>query len=70
MSAASISFGLLMVLFTILMLRWMLKLKPQVARLGSQRICPSCGLITPRFRTSCIECGKPFTAVAFSTLRK
>ena len=69
MNAASISFGLLIVLSTILLLRWMLKLKPQAARLGSQRICPSCGLITPRLKTACMECGKPL-AVAYSTSKK
>ena len=70
MNAASISFGLLMVLFTILLLRWMLKPKPEVARLGSQRMCPSCGLITSRLKASCVECGKPFAAAVYSTSRK
>ncbi len=70
MSAASISLDLLIVLFTILLLRWMLKLKPQAARLGSQRMCPSCGLITSRLKARCMECGKPFTAVAYSTSKK
>jgi hypothetical protein len=23
-----------------------------------QRICPFCGLITPRYETCCLECGK------------
>jgi hypothetical protein len=70
MNAAGISFGLLMVLFTILLLRWMLKLKPQAARLGSLRMCPSCGLITSRFKASCMECGKPFTASLYSISKK
>jgi hypothetical protein len=38
----------------------MRKLKPQLAGVGSQRMCPACGLITPRRKTSCLECGKPF----------
>lgn len=25
---------------------------------ASQRMCPFCGLITPRHETSCLECGK------------
>lgn len=25
---------------------------------ASQRVCPFCGLITPRFETCCLECGK------------
>jgi len=70
MNATNISFGLLIVLFMILLFRRMLKLKPQAARLGSQRMCPSCGLITSRLKASCMECGKPFTAVVYSTLRK
>ncbi|MGO9087563.1 MAG: hypothetical protein ACLQBK_20290 [Candidatus Sulfotelmatobacter sp.] len=70
MSAASVFLGLPIVLFTILLLRWMLRLKPQAARLGSLRMCPSCGLITSRLKASCMECGKPLTAVAYSTSKK
>ena len=40
MSVISISLGLLIVLFTILLLRRMRKLKPQAAGYGSQRMCP------------------------------
>jgi predicted amidophosphoribosyltransferase len=69
MNAAHISLDLLIVLFTILLFRWMLKLKPQAARLGSQRMCPSCGLITSRLKARCMECGKPLT-VAYSTSKK
>ena len=25
---------------------------------ASQRMCPFCGLITPRYETCCMECGK------------
>jgi hypothetical protein len=58
-SAISISFGLLIVLFTILLLSRMRRLKPQiVVRYGSQRMCPSCGLITSRLKACCLECGK------------
>ena len=67
MNATSISFGLFIVLFTILLLHWMRKVKPQVAGYGSQRMCPSCGLITSRLKANCLECGKPFTAVLYST---
>jgi hypothetical protein len=31
---------------------------PQNSR--AQRMCPFCGLITPRFQRSCVECGKSF----------
>jgi hypothetical protein len=60
MGAISISFGLLIVLFAILRLYEMRKLKPQIAGIRSQRMCPSCGLITSRLRTCCLECGKSF----------
>ena len=70
MNATNISFGLLIVVFTILLLHWMRKVKPQVAGSGSQRMCPSCGLITSRLKANCLECGKPFTAVVYSTLKK
>jgi hypothetical protein len=68
MNATSIFLGLLLVLFMIL--RWMHKAKPQVAGSGSQRMCPSCGLITSRLKATCLECGKPFTAVVYSTSEK
>jgi hypothetical protein len=38
-------------------MRW---LRPQMAGYASQRMCPSCGLITPRSKSSCMECGKSF----------
>jgi len=57
MNAAGISFGLLMVLFTILLVAWRLRLKPQAVGFRSQRMCPSCGLITSRLNPRCLECG-------------
>jgi len=33
-------------------------LKPQSKNLGSQRMCPFCGLITPRSQRLCLECGE------------
>jgi len=68
MNATSIFFGLLIVLFMIL--HWMRKAKPQIAGGQSQRMCPNCGLITPRLKASCLECGKPFTAVVYSASKK
>jgi hypothetical protein len=44
-SASSISVGLLVALFTIFLFYRMRKPKPQIAAYGSQRMCPSCGLI-------------------------
>ena len=70
MNAPSIFIGLLIVLFIILLLRWMRRLKPQLAGFQSQRMCPSCGLITSRLKASCLECGKPFTAVEYSISKK
>jgi hypothetical protein len=63
MSATSISFGLLIALFAILLFYRMRRLKPQIAGFGSQRMCPSCGLITSRFKARCLECGQSLTAV-------
>jgi hypothetical protein len=56
MNATSISFGLLIVLFTILLLYWKLRLRPQPDGVQSQRMCPSCGLITSRLKARCLEC--------------
>ena len=33
-------------------------LTPRIREVRSQRMCPFCGLITPRYKTSCLECGK------------
>jgi hypothetical protein len=57
MNATSIVFGLLIVLFTILLFYWMRRLKPQSAGFRSQRMCPACGLITSRLNPRCLECG-------------
>jgi len=70
MNATSISLGLLIAVFTILLPHWMRGLKPQLAGFQTQRMCPSCGLITSRLKPSCLECGKPFTAVVYSTSKK
>ena len=64
MNATSFCFGLLIVLFTILLLHRMHKLKPRIAGYGSQRMCPSCGLITSRLKACCLECGKSLTDVS------
>ena len=64
MSATSICFSLLIVLFAILMLYKIHTLKPQVSGYGSQRMCPSCGLITSRLKACCLECGQSLTAVS------
>jgi hypothetical protein len=58
MNPTSISFGLLIVLFAILLLHKMRRLKPQIAGYGSQRMCPACGLITSRSKACCLECGR------------
>lgn len=38
-------------------------LVPPTQQVGSQRMCPFCGLITPRAKRLCLECGKPLRAV-------
>ena len=64
MNAISISSGLIIALFAILLLYKMHKLKPRVAGYGLQRMCPYCGLITSRLKACCLECGKSLTAVS------
>ncbi|HMJ20749.1 MAG TPA: hypothetical protein VK513_02530 [Terriglobales bacterium] len=63
MSTISIHVSLLIALFAILLLYRRRKL-PQIAGYGSQRMCPSCGLITSRLKACCLECGKSLTAVS------
>lgn len=33
-------------------------LRPKAGDFGSLRVCPSCGLITSRYKNLCLECGK------------
>ena len=46
---------------------WVSKLfesvKAPVPGFASSRMCPFCGLITPRAKSSCLECGKSLTPV-------
>lgn len=32
--------------------------RPEAGQFQSQRMCPFCGLITPRAKRVCMECGK------------
>ena len=68
MNATSFSVGLLIVLFAILLLHRIHKLKPQIDGYGSQRMCPSCGLITSRLKACCLECGKSLTDVRVTSV--
>jgi hypothetical protein len=38
-------------------------LKPEAEQSGRQRMCPFCGLITPRAERCCLECGKPLRGI-------
>ncbi len=62
MNAVGISVSLLAVVFAIgwVVLYRMRRLRPQMAGYGAQRMCPACGLITPRAKAACLECGKVF----------
>jgi hypothetical protein len=68
MNATNFCFGLLIGLFTILLFHRIHKLKPHIAGHGSQRMCPSCGLITSRLRACCLECGKSLTGVSVTPI--
>ena len=41
-------------------LRKSIGIHPRAGDFASQRMCPSCGLITPRYEACCLECGKSF----------
>jgi hypothetical protein len=38
-------------------------LKPHTEEVRTQRMCPFCGLITPRDGRVCLECGKPLRPI-------
>jgi len=39
-------------------LRKSIGMEAHVGDFASQRMCPFCGLITPRYETRCLECGR------------
>ena len=39
-------------------MRKLLRLERHDGDFASQRVCPFCGLITPRYESCCLECGK------------
>jgi hypothetical protein len=39
------------------------RLHPPAQEYSSQRMCPFCGLITPRSKRLCLECGKSLRGV-------
>jgi len=41
-------------------LRKFLKMEAHAGDFASQRMCPFCGLVTPRHERSCLECGRAF----------
>lgn len=43
-------------------LRKLLKIERHAGDFASQRVCPFCGLITPRHERCCLECGGTFKA--------
>jgi len=67
---ATMFVGLLIALFAILLLRGSRDLKPRTAGYGTQRVCPSCGLITSRLKACCLECRKSLSPVVYSRVEK
>jgi hypothetical protein len=63
-SVMNVSVGMLIAIFTMLLFFRMRRLKAHMATVGSQRMCPACGLITSRLKACCLECGKLLPAAA------
>jgi len=70
MHASSFFIGFIVVLLAILWLRARRTQEPRIAGYGTQRMCPSCGLITSRLKPCCLECGKSLIAVEYSAVKK
>ena len=66
MNTIEIGVSLLAVVFAFGLFYRMHRLKLQVAGFASQRMCPACGLITPRSKAACLECGKPFLSASIA----
>jgi hypothetical protein len=58
MGAIGIFIGLLAVVFAAAMVYKLRRIRPGMEGFASQRMCPACGLITPRAQAACLECGK------------
>jgi hypothetical protein len=69
MNATSIFLGLLIVLFMILLLRWMRKAKPLVTGVWITTDVPELRADHVSIKGK-LECGKPFTAVAYPISKK
>jgi hypothetical protein len=67
-NSTSISFGLFVALLAIPFFHKIRKPKLPVAEYGSQRMCPSCGLITSRSKAYCLECGQSLTVVSVTQI--
>jgi hypothetical protein len=63
MNAVGIGAGLLVVVVALVLAYRVRRMKPQMAGYASQRMCPACGLITPRAKATCLECGKVLVSV-------
>lgn len=64
MNVIGIGVSVLAVVFAVLVVYRMRRLKPQMAGYAAQRMCPACGLITPRSKAACLECGRMFVKPA------
>jgi hypothetical protein len=62
MNAIGICAGALALVFAVVVFYRMRRMKPEMAGYASQRMCPACGLITPRAQAACLECGKAFVS--------
>ncbi|HET9183457.1 MAG TPA: hypothetical protein VFP59_15075 [Candidatus Angelobacter sp.] len=65
MSANNIGFAIFVVLISLVAIvrlyrirRMKMNLAFEVARYGSQTMCPACGAITARAKAYCLHCGK------------
>jgi hypothetical protein len=46
--------------FLLALAKKLVGMKPRENEFSPQRVCPFCGLITPRGKVYCLECGKSF----------
>jgi hypothetical protein len=70
MNRIGICVGVLAAVLAFVLVYRVRRLKPEMGGYASQRMCPACGLITPRSKAACLECGRMFVRAPMGKQRE